>query len=353
MKKNVTLILFSFIINSIYGQQGVVNKVYKGSFATIESDKDINGNTWTGLAEYEYYPNPDESRVFNGRFHFSYNNIVIVGNFSQDRKNGEWKYSKSYKETPFTISKSLTGNYVNGDMEGEWVYVIEKKKDGKLISVNKSVAHFHNNNFVGDLIYNDPNKSLYGKANNEGLFDSTWILKSRKNNIDYITELKFLKGVPYFIKKTNLSNGNIDFNIDSSKFINNFFNRYDTSNYILKIGDHLYGNDVFKVIAGDCKNYLLNSYRLEICSVYTSVREESYPSEGFLKYDSNNKLLLRKGNIVDFADDNLIKINTSNFEDIFSELTFWTSVHNGNIFGITKGNNASFVFPLSSIHILW
>lgn len=236
-QKSISLIALStsFVLLTI-GQSslGQSTKAYKGSF---------NTEKFNGSANYLYFENESQERIYNGNFSFktSDNVVQIAGNYLQGKKHGKWSTSCLYNGNNFKYgfkSLSVIGVYENGNLTGKWVlkevslqysttYLYDLyfgKNSGSGIKSSPTteicIANFSNNKFSGYLEHKITGKystRVFGKFDDQGYFDSTWTISYQENGIIYNIYREYNNGYLISIRKKDTSSGDIFTLYDSNK----------------------------------------------------------------------------------------------------------------------------------------
>jgi formylglycine-generating enzyme len=223
-------------------------------WAYAQTIKTFQGAYENGTATYEYYENENFERVFQGSFKYkgaitdgtnSKYNVTVTGQYLKDKKDGQWTYKISNPNLKGT-TETVTGTYVNGMMEGAWTLntIINNTKK----SIKKSSAIFKNNKMVGELNFEFTaflNKeyasiSIRGNLNDSSMFNGAWITNYTQGNIQYEEIRKYKEGVLYWLLHRRLSDGKIIQKIDSTTFVDQFFQNYHPAGNFADIGDQKY-----------------------------------------------------------------------------------------------------------------
>lgn len=260
MKQIITTISLFLVLGK--GLLGQTLKNYSGNF---------NTTNFRGTSNYQYNEE-NEQRIFNGPFSFkSVNNSVLIsGNYSANLKSGTWKFSLNNAAfsdiiMKYLITSNVTGNYLNGNLNGTWNLTRTKTIsfansgiseyyqstlnglsylfDGRQVDFNKSstvnessVAKFKDNHFIGSFTYtvNGGKSKITGQFDENGYFDSTWTVNYYSDGILHQLVHKYKNGVLISIKEKDNSTGEItvkyDATIDVAEFFQNF-NAEDNSSF--------------------------------------------------------------------------------------------------------------------------
>ena len=167
-----------------------------------------------GTATY-YYIEKDFERKYEGDFSFTsdddgYSSVVTIkGKYKNDQKNGIWIYTFSTKakallgqKIPATTEK-VSGNYIMGNKEGEWIYIKIDNQTGKIVS--KSTVHFYKNLLVGDFMFD---KLTLKFDSSERIIESHQIFKDDKQ-IQFESKGIYTKDSIIFYMERNLNTGEI------------------------------------------------------------------------------------------------------------------------------------------------
>lgn len=208
---------------------------------TAQPLKEFNGSFGKGKASYQYFEDQNYNRIYNGSFEYNYATGRVKGAFLNNLRNGAWSFTKFIKSTTFMKVKYLgykaisKGIYVDGKMDGEWSFSQTQAETNKLLM--KSTANFKNGVLTGSYYYSDTRKVeqsgydhdvlVKGCFDDHGFFDGNWLIKYKKDNIQYEDIRKYKNGYLYFRVHRNSSNGNIIEKFDSTSFANLFFTNYD------------------------------------------------------------------------------------------------------------------------------
>jgi formylglycine-generating enzyme required for sulfatase activity len=241
MKKNSILGLICFLIIS-------------GQVLLSQTLKTFQGAYENGTATYQYYENENFERLFQGSFKYKGTipdgnnvkyNINITGQYNKDKKDGLWTYVLS-TIGPKGTTETVTGNYTNGLMEGAWS--LNTIVNGTKKSIKKSSVVFKNNKLVGELNYEFnalTNKeyakiSVRGNFNDSSEFNGAWLTSYTQGNIQYEETRKYRNGVLYLLLHRRLSDGKIFQKIDSTNFVEQFFQNYHPSANFADVGNQKY-----------------------------------------------------------------------------------------------------------------
>lgn len=243
-------------------------KVYNGSFNSLN----FNGNV-----SYNYIEQP-EKRIFSGPFTFktANNSVVISGSYFNDLKSGVWKYvltNVSYSDIfmKYVISANVSGSFKDGNIDSSWnlsrtilmsfsnsgiseyyqsnLKALSYLFDGKsvdlqksIIATEKSIANFKNNHFFGNFSYSiNAGKSMVnGQFNEQGYFDGVWTVNYYQDGILHIQIRTYFNGVLLTIKNKDNSTGEVTTIYDKTAEVNEFFQNYEATENISRIGNQFY-----------------------------------------------------------------------------------------------------------------
>lgn len=189
-----------------------------------------------GEASYAYLDGEDGERIKNGKFSFKtegyQENASVDGVYKDGVKEGKWTTKttrgKSYIRPPKPQDNigalkgegisTMSGNYVNGKREGQWMFSGGKPVDGISKSALKSVANFFEGVLDGAFSYSlddpDGNHGLYSISLTgvftKGMMDGKWVLKYKNHNkIELVRTLVFKDGKLISAKLVDTSTGSI------------------------------------------------------------------------------------------------------------------------------------------------
>jgi len=257
-RKNIlkikTLILISVLSISLsFGQ----TSNYTGGF---------NSKNFQGNAIYKYYEKSD-ARTFDGTFSFTSTDktVSITGSYSNDLKNGAWKFNLTNVSTTdllmdYKITATSTGSFLNGNLDGEWkltrtktisfskngfsqyfqsnLNTLSYMFSGETVDYNKtatitekSTANFLENHFSGKFSYslNNNKSNVTGQFNEQGYFNDTWTINYYEGEILKSQIRTYMNGVLLTVKNKDNSTGDIETIYDNTEIVTGFFANLDTS----------------------------------------------------------------------------------------------------------------------------
>lgn len=153
------------------------NKRYNGEYS-ISGIGFSNSGTKKGNAQYDYKDAPDGTRIFEGKFSYTYedryDSYVVNGNYLNNRQTGTWRWvskSNGYSESQ---KKEVTINFNdNGKLDGSFSYSYglfgEYLGGNKWTSGRKNVSGDFVNGRLKRLYY----WSIEDKATAEGYYSTT------------------------------------------------------------------------------------------------------------------------------------------------------------------------------------
>ena len=291
-----------FMLNCILIVNGQTPKTYNGKFEE-------------GTAMYQYYDNDKFDRIFHGSFVYEGSLFNMKGNFYNGSKNGKWDIYANDKlfngaRGSIKLNTKIYGTYDNGELIGDWYYsnsirFLNDKEEDKEISK----AKFFNNHFIGTITYQS---SWPRKFNVRGQFDS---LGFQTGTWTYIKgtvkdEIKFMNGVAYWRLIQDTTNGLKIKYCDSTDFILNFWNSYDSSFGMAEVNGEVFYPDTLEISSehrvpdtysnaaintyddwGYSDSYGENSFNNPICiwsNTTISVYESGYVSNPLYYYNKGN-----------------------------------------------------------------
>lgn len=244
------------------------NKVYNGTF---------NSLNFQGTSSYHYMEQPDK-RIFSGPFTFkTANNAVnISGNFQNDMKNGLWKFvltnvSNTDLIMKYVITANVTGNFNKGNLDGIWnlsrtkvisfsssgissyyqnsLNALSYLFDGNTVDFKKSTTvsekstvSFKDNHFAGSFSYsiNGGMSIVKGQFNEQGYFEGSWTVNYYQDGILHYQTRNYQNGVLVTIKNKDNSTGEVVTVYDKTVEVNEFFQNYNFSENVSKVGKTYY-----------------------------------------------------------------------------------------------------------------
>lgn len=261
--------LLGLILTIIAGQLTFgQTKIYNGTF---------NSMNFQGTVSYNYTEQPDK-RIFSGPFSFkSTNNTVsISGNYQNDLKQGVWKFALTnvaYSDImmKYTITSNVSGSFNKGNLDGLWTLsrtkvisfssggissyyqnslnALSYLFDGKTVDFKKSTTvtekssvNFNDNHFSGSFSYNvNGGKSIVnGQFNELGYFEGSWTVNYYQDGILHLQTRNYQNGVLVTIKNKDNSTGEVKTVYDKTVEVNEFFQNYNPSENVSKIGNVYY-----------------------------------------------------------------------------------------------------------------
>lgn len=210
------------------------------NFAKSQSIKVFQGAYDNGTATYEYFENAKMERIYHGIF--KYKGILgdgvkkltftANGQFTNDKKDGTWTYILKDPDLK-SSTETVTGSYANGFMEGNWNAVTVANNTKKVLK--KTSVFFKKNKLIGELRFDFTSPlskdytsiSVKGNFSDSSLFDGAWSTTYAQGNIQYEELRKYKNGVLFWLMHRRLSDGKILEKIDSTYFVDQFFQNYD------------------------------------------------------------------------------------------------------------------------------
>lgn len=216
--------------------------------------KSYKGNFENGTATYQYYENQQMERVFHGTFQYKgtvtggvkgKSTLKVNGSFKDNKKDGSWTFVLADPD-PKGNTETVTGNFVNGSMDGNWTSTATANLTKKI--TRKTVANFKDNKLTGQLSFEYTVKNLkdfssisfIGYLDDSSYFDGIWNTKYTLANIEYEEMRKYRNGILYFLVHRRMSDGKILEKIDSTSFIDQFFQNYDQNQKYSTVGGQRY-----------------------------------------------------------------------------------------------------------------
>lgn len=201
LKITLVLIFFIGIFQNVFSQQ---LKTYQGPYEK-------------GNATYQYYEDESLNRIYQGTFKYTADHISIIGQYKENKREGKWIITKTVLPPLDNFKETITGEYVNGNMEGSWNLVRVDLKTKKTLA--GSDAYFINGYIRGSFLYYKAKFKLQssettpliinGKFNAEGKLDSTWTIEYKRDGLPFEDIRKFKNGETYFHLLRNVSTGEI------------------------------------------------------------------------------------------------------------------------------------------------
>jgi hypothetical protein len=259
------LLILLFIGQMAYGQ---TIKNYNGNF---------NSKHFKGISNYTYSEDEDR-RIINGLFSFknSTGNVIINGSYNQNLKNGIWKTSLNNVQNSdilynSVITSSVSGAFVNGNIEGQWI--LERTKlvsfaengisnhyksqlnglsylfDGKSIDFSKThktietaKVNFKDNHFAGSFMHNINNgkSTINGQFDENGYLNGIWTVNYQSEGILRNQTLTYQNGVLLTVKEKDNSNGVVKILYDNTTVAKDFFQNYNATDNNALIDSKVY-----------------------------------------------------------------------------------------------------------------
>jgi sulfatase modifying factor 1 len=224
------------------------------NFLYAQTIQNFSGAYENGTATYQYFETSNYERIFHGSFKYKGNVIdglkgkltfTAVGQYNQNKKDGFWTYTLKDPNVK-GVTEVVSGNYANGQMEGGWNSVTTVNNTKK--TIKKSSAIFKNNKPFGEITYSYTGYTfkeysaitLKGYFNESGFFDGTWTTDYTQAKIQYQEMRKYRDGVLVWLIHRRMSDGQILDKIDSTLFVDKFFQNYDPAKKISQVGDQKY-----------------------------------------------------------------------------------------------------------------
>jgi hypothetical protein len=243
LKITIGLILLIGVVQNVFSQQ---IKTYQGKYEE-------------GSAIYQYFEDENYERIYQGNFKYTADYVTVIGQYDKNKRVGKWTITKTPPDMTIFgkhlegYKEIVTGNYLNGELDGLWTLIRNNEKTKK--EILRSSATFKEGYLVGSFIYNDKdftlnnnetiNLSLTGNFDQNGNFDSLWVADYKKDGIPFEKIRKFKDGSVYFFLIRNLSTGEIIEKYDNPVTpIVFYINSYTTTNkfvdYIEDSPDEIY-----------------------------------------------------------------------------------------------------------------
>lgn len=191
--------------------------------------KTYNGSFESGTASYQYYENENYERIYNGSFSYKETSgKSMTGNYVENQKHGNWIFKDEINASWRYLIK---GNFKNGKKQGKWTYTGTHLKSNK--EYLKLIANYNNGKLVGSfsLFTNQSDKNftkINGVFDTAGYFEDEWITKvSRAYRGGTSSEIeqifKFRQGVCYFFLERNVQSGEVLHKFEKQEFVTSFF----------------------------------------------------------------------------------------------------------------------------------
>lgn len=194
--------------------------VFQNAFS--QQIKTYQGKYEGGNAVYQYFDDENYERIKQGNFKYTAESVTVIGKYDKNQRVGRWSINKTPKEmTMFNqviggYNEIVTGNYINGDMDGLWTLKRINVKTKK--TVINSQVYFKEGYLVNSFKYynakfpwrnSETELSLIGNFDSKSNFDSTWVASYTEDKIPFEDIRKFKDGSLYFQLLRNLSTGEI------------------------------------------------------------------------------------------------------------------------------------------------
>lgn len=220
--KTIIIFIFFSLFQPLFSQS---LKNYQGDFKT---------NNETGIANYYYTENAAFERIYQGNFSFLSKNklLKIAGQFENNKKNGMWHFWANSYSQPYAYDKgvknvsfNIYGQYIDGNMEGNWVLkrVVNTSNSG--VVQEASIVNYKHNHLIGNFTFSfrysrtdhysnrneiiDQYETVNGSFDNDGEKTGVWTLNSLSEGIKYQNISKYNDDILYFRLIRNSSNGEI------------------------------------------------------------------------------------------------------------------------------------------------
>ncbi|NQV52829.1 MAG: hypothetical protein HQ500_06580 [Flavobacteriales bacterium] len=182
--KRITTLLTCALTLTVLPSLGQMVQTYEGPFES-------------GEATYEYTENNMHEKVFSGRFSYTEvrhieerggdNEILITGNFKEDKKHLAWAVTVKPVETGGR-TETIIGNYIDGEKSGLWTHRLIDNATNEEVKHVK--ASFIKNHFRGPFNYTYIDTTalgiralkIKGSFDNDGKLDGTWLLSFTDGN---------------------------------------------------------------------------------------------------------------------------------------------------------------------------
>src|SRR5690349_16560722 len=109
--RQLKVLLFIIIVLFNFRVSAQTLKLYQGSFEGIRYT--------TGKAEYTYFEDENQERIFSGKYTYRRGSLTVIGQFHNNIKVGIWTYTCPSSTSYGSSNEKLTGNYIGGKMEGK------------------------------------------------------------------------------------------------------------------------------------------------------------------------------------------------------------------------------------------
>jgi len=265
--RNSNLILIILIFFGLKSQ-GQTTQTYQGVFETRQTK---------GKATYQYIENSNYERVYVDNFKYvaDKNTMLITGTYQEGVKDGTWKYSvTNFPVTAGIQNATASGNYELGKMDGIWTYSCNNIQKFMNVANNQKVnskVSFFNGVLTGQFEYSETNTygnsslAIKGKFDENGLFDSTWIVKKREKGLNYENIRKYISGILYFNLYRNSGTGEILAKEENTLNLNEFFGKYNEEENVGTIQGETYYLEPIKYYPSVYSNDLNRELYKSIC----------------------------------------------------------------------------------------
>jgi hypothetical protein len=218
------------------------------SYTYGQTLKTYSGKFEEGIATYQYFENDQFDRILNGTFSYKGKLVDMNGSYKNDKKNGKWEITAINRKIDgrsggaVKLNTKISGNFLNGNFDGNWSYYNSlgwpDSKGDEDTEVSK--ATFYKNHFVGKYSYlaNWPKRiSIQGQFDSLGFMNNVWYYKQGEIK----DEIRFMKGIAYWRLQYDTTNGEKKIFCDSTIFVKQFLELFDT----LLGGSNINGNFYF------------------------------------------------------------------------------------------------------------
>ncbi len=244
IKGTFLIIICIVIVNQISVAQ--VIKKYNGTYNTnVSFDGDNYANSEGGIASYSYYENKDFERIYHGTFLYEskYHEIKINGSFKSNKKDGYWVY----KNEMYYSVETVKGKYINGVLQGLWVYQEINKKSKKVLK--ESIVNFKDGILVGKYFLKIDKFKAIGNFDSNGRGVGEWLINYKIEGGDKIEiKRKYENDIITWSLKRNISNGEImkdNKNIENEYYGNDDYGNNKGSRYYFYFDkDNINGHDI-------------------------------------------------------------------------------------------------------------
>lgn len=191
--------------------------------AGAQEVKTYTGPYLNGEAEYNYFEDANQQRVYNGMFKYNEKRTIegrgectvqVTGGFRDSRKTGPWAVTITSDNG---TSETITGQFLNGQKTGVWTHRLSA--DNGSTNIRTISSGFNKNLFKGTFShaygpFEGAGKykvvNITGVFDSDGTFDGEWkIAYTDQNNQQYEDVLKFKHGVLYYRELKDLSSAKV------------------------------------------------------------------------------------------------------------------------------------------------